>query len=139
MITRYLRKMLRRFPFTSGMDLPMVHTSTFELTLDNVPIWHSRRLAESVNRKGGNVTYMSFSQNANERLDEVPGGGHWFDGIMTEGEAGNFLRNMSAMNPFIRPLTKRFVVANPREMGQRGGIKVEQLVSWQRYLHPWIW
>jgi len=118
------------------MDLPMVHTSTFELTLDNVPIWHSRRLAESVNRKGGNVTYMSFSQNANERLDEVPGGGHWFDGIMTEGEVGNFLRNMSAINPFIRPLTKRFVLANPREMGQRGGIKVEQLISWQRYSHP---
>ena len=82
---------------------------------------------------------MSLSQNANDWLDEVPGGGHWFDGIMTEGEVGNFLRNMSAINPFIRPLTKRFVVANPREMGQRGGIKVEQLISWQRYSHPWTW
>lgn len=78
------------------------------------------------------MTYMSLNHNANMRLDEVPGGGHWFDGIMTQGEVGNFLRDMTAINPWIRPLTKRFVIANPREMGERGGIKVEQLVSWQR-------
>jgi len=67
------------------------------------------------------------------RLDEVSGSGHWFDGIMTQGEVGDFLRNMTAINPWIRPLTKKFVIANPHKMGQRGGIKVEQLVSWQTY------
>lgn len=67
----------------------------------------------------------------NLRLEEVSGGGHWFDDIMTHGQVGHFLRNMSAINPFVRPVTKRFVIANPREMGQRGDIKVEQLISWQ--------
>jgi hypothetical protein len=64
-------------------------------------------------------------------LDEVVGGGHWFDGVMTKGQVGDFLRNISAASPFVSRVTKRFVVANPREMGQRGGIKVEQLISWQ--------
>ena len=52
---------------------------------------------------------------------------------MTHGQVGDFLRTMSTINPFVRPMTKRFVIANPREMGQRGGIRVEQLVSPERY------
>ena len=133
MIMHYLPRMQRLFPFMLDMGPQMVSHMLSQLISDNVPVWHSRRLAECVNRKGGNVTYDFFRCRANERIDEVPDGGHWFDRIMTQGEVGDFLRKMSAANPFIRPVTKRFVIANPREMGQRGGIKVEQLVSWQRF------
>lgn len=74
---------------------------------------------------------MFFHYVINSSFEEVPSSGHWFDNIMTHGKVGDFLRNVSAINPFIRPVSKRFLVANPREMGQRGTIKVEQLISWQ--------
>jgi hypothetical protein len=53
---------------------------------------------------------------------------------MTSGSVGQFLDNVSSAHPFIRPLSTSFLIANPREMGQRGDIKVEQLISWRRYL-----
>jgi hypothetical protein len=68
-----------------------------------------------------------------ERYDEVPGAGHWFDGVMTSGHVGQFLRKYTTGPPFPRPLTQSFVIANPREMGERGDIQVEQLISWQTY------
>jgi len=48
---------------------------------------------------------------------------------MTEGSVGDFLRNMTSEYPFDRFTSNRFAVTNPREMGSRGGIKVEQLLS----------
>jgi hypothetical protein len=79
------------------------------------------------------ISRISIFCRSNQRFDEVPGSGHWFDNIMTEGSVGNFLRNMTSEYPFERPTTHRFVVANPREMGFRGGIKVEQLLSPAEY------
>jgi hypothetical protein len=70
---------------------------------------------------------------SDQRFDEVPSSGHWFDNIMTEGSVGNFLRKMTSEYPFERPTSHRFVVTNPREMGFRGGIKVEQLLSPAEY------
>lgn len=52
---------------------------------------------------------------------------------MAEGLIGEYLSDVSSRAPFTTPVTKSFVVANPREMGPRGGIKVEQLISWKRY------
>jgi hypothetical protein len=52
---------------------------------------------------------------------------------MTDGQVGEFIRNMSTTSPIVKPITKRFLIANPREMDQRGNIKVEQLMSWQTY------
>jgi hypothetical protein len=85
--------------------------------------------------RGGNITFITIVAGLNIRYDEVPGAGHWFDGIMTSGTVGHFLRNVSSVHPFFRPITKSFLIANPREMGQRGDIKVEQLISWQRYMN----
>jgi len=55
---------------------------------------------------------------------------------MTEGSVGDFLRNMTSKYPFERSTSSRFVVVNPREMGSRGGIKVEQLLSPVEYTCP---
>jgi len=83
---------------------------------------------------GGNVEYCPVGSKTNARYEEVPDAGHWYDGIMTQGLIGEYLTNISSKPPFTAPITRSFVIANPREMGQRGGIKVEQLISWKKYL-----
>lgn len=87
-------------------------------------------------RKSGKqvpISCISITCRSDQRFDEVPNSGHWFDNIMTEGSVGKFLQNMTSEYPFERPTSHRFVVANPREMGFRGGIKVEQLLSHAEY------
>ena len=83
-------------------------------------------------QKGGNVRYAILLTCLIQSFEEIPGGEHWFDGIMTHGLVGDFLQNVSRINPFISRVTKRFLIANPREMSQRGGIKVEQLISLEK-------
>jgi hypothetical protein len=87
---------------------------------------------EAVRNQGGNISCVPMFE-VDDRLDEVPGAGHWFDGVMTSGSVGEFLRNVSSIRGFPRPVTKSFVIANPREMGERGDIQVEQLMSWQTF------
>jgi hypothetical protein len=86
---------------------------------------------EKVRQGGGNIEYFPRGPEINGRFEEVPGAGHWYDGIMTQGLIGEYLRNISSKSPFTTPVTESFVIANPREMGQRGDIKVEQLISSQ--------
>jgi len=99
-----------------------------------VPVWHSRYLVDKISRIGGNVEYYLMGSETNRRYEEVPNAGHWYDGIMTQGLIGEFLTTISSNPPFTAPTTRSFLIANPREMGQRGGIKVDQLVSWKTYL-----
>jgi hypothetical protein len=57
----YWRKMRRLFQFMSDMDLMMVLLPASHLTKDNVPVWHSRRLVESVMERGGNITSICIA------------------------------------------------------------------------------
>jgi hypothetical protein len=58
MIMLYLRKIRCRFQFMLGMDPVMVCLSVSQSDIDNVPVWHSRRLVESVMERGGNITFI---------------------------------------------------------------------------------
>ncbi|KAL9029481.1 MAG: hypothetical protein Q9196_002281 [Gyalolechia fulgens] len=87
---------------------------------DNVPPSHSRRLNLLLSMLGCPSEYT-----------ELPGKGHYFDGVMTtqnllkfydtvlEGEAAD----LSVSSSF------GFVVADPASMGAKGGLVVDQLLS----------
>lgn len=58
-------------------------------------------------------------------LNEVPGEGHWFDGVVDDNELQVFIdKNLGANHKPVLP--KEFTVAtmNPASMGSRGGLKI---------------
>jgi hypothetical protein len=117
------------------LDMVLLMVCPFPTILksDNVPVWHSRRLVDAVRQMGGNISFILILL-SDVRYEEVPGAGHWFDGVMTSGKISEFFQNLANTYEYPgipRAITKTFVIANPREMGERGDIKVEQLISWQ--------
>lgn len=87
---------------------------------DNVPVFHSRRLSQLIDQTGYPTEYI-----------EMPGKGHWFDGIMTTSLLREFYVQVLGKNEIgpERPPRFSMVVANPGDMGSRGGIIVDQLES----------
>ncbi len=87
---------------------------------DNVPAFHSRRLRQLISQYGHPSRYI-----------ELPGKGHWFDGVMTTTCLRRFYSEVLA-NPSTKPeLPYCFdiVTANPADLGSRGGILIDQLIS----------
>ncbi|KAL8789590.1 MAG: hypothetical protein Q9213_001026 [Squamulea squamosa] len=87
---------------------------------DNVPPFHSRRLCQIRSQVACPSEYV-----------ELPGKGHWFEGVMTTQTLLDFydrgLKDSAKRNP---PLPSfEFVIANPGTMGSKGGIEVDQLTS----------
>lgn len=85
---------------------------------DNVPAYHSRLMSQLLVQAAGNSSYYELSSK-----------GHWFDGVMTTKHLVSFYYEQitqSAHNrgPF---LNFSMSVANPGDMGSKGGIKVTQL------------
>ncbi|KAL9097818.1 MAG: hypothetical protein Q9165_000144 [Trypethelium subeluteriae] len=99
---------------------------------DNVPVWHSRAMHESIEQAGGRSSYF-----------ELPGQRHWFDGIMTTEPMRNFyVANLPAPSgrfepslPVRRSQSEKFslVVANPADTGSKNGITVLLLESPDQY------
>lgn len=91
---------------------------------DNVPAYHSRRLNQLISQTGGFSEYV-----------ELPGAGHWFDGVMTTGPLRDFYEYHldKHRTPPALPMQFSIVVANPAEMGSRGGIVVDQLIAPEKY------
>lgn len=91
---------------------------------DNVPAYHSRRLHQLIHQTGGLSQYV-----------ELQGAGHWFDGVMTTWPLRDFYKYHLDKHRNLPALPMRFsiVVANPGEMGSRGGIVVDQLVAPEKY------
>lgn len=85
---------------------------------DNVPTFHSRRMRFLSHEAGWETEYIEF-----------PGRGHWWEGVMTDGSLPAFVNHYINEQPKIPPLPSKFsiVVANPADMGPRGGVIVEQL------------
>ena len=85
---------------------------------DNVPVLHSRRLNQLIAQTGYPSEYI-----------EMPGEGHWFNGIMTTVSLREFYAKILSSNEMEQELPQRFimVIANPGDMGSRGGIVVDQL------------
>ena len=86
---------------------------------DNVPPFHSRRLAQLLELSDSNSEYH-----------ELPGKGHWFDGTMVSTPMRTFYDRIGDVE-FLPVLPGRFktVVPHSADMGSRGGIKVDQLIS----------
>ncbi len=87
---------------------------------DNVPAYHSRRMHQLISEAGGSSGYI-----------ELPGLGHWFDGVMTTEPLREFYRHHLGKDPNLPEAPRCFsiVVANPGDMGSRGGIVIDQLIT----------
>ncbi|KAF2203309.1 hypothetical protein GQ43DRAFT_274948 [Delitschia confertaspora ATCC 74209] len=85
---------------------------------DNVPVYHSRLLRQLLFQHGTKTSYY-----------ELPGQGHWFEGIMTTPQLQCFYRTYTSdVETTARPLEDfDIVVADPGDMGSKGGVKVLQL------------
>jgi len=95
---------------------------------DNVPVYHSRRMHQLIAEEDWLTEYW-----------EIPDRGHWWEGVMTDHGLPEFLTHHLNDKPVIPALPGKFslVVANPADMGPRGGIVVDQLEEPDRY-HPCI-
>ena len=87
---------------------------------ENVPVYHSRRLKQLIDESGGLSRYV-----------ELTGQGHWFDGIMTSEPLRTFYHDIAGTNKLKPELPEAFtiIVPNSGNMGSRGGIVVDQLIS----------
>ncbi|PGH00606.1 hypothetical protein GX51_05705 [Blastomyces parvus] len=94
---------------------------------DNVPAYHSRLLHQLIWENGWHSEYH-----------ELPGKGHWFDGVLTTHPLLDFYARHTG-NSFsyhdILPERFSFSIPNSGDMGSRGGIMVDQLSSPDRYGH----
>ncbi|KAK4990732.1 hypothetical protein LTR50_002268 [Elasticomyces elasticus] len=105
---------------------------------DNVPAYHSRLLWQLIQQTHGNSSYH-----------ELPGKGHWFDGVMTTDALREFYQSELNGTKLDKSPMGQFtlVVANPGDMGSSRGIKVLSLelpghigsvdVSWNRTSGAW--
>jgi len=85
----------------------------------SVPPWHLRRFARLLDQETG--------QPGTAELSEVPGRGHWFNGVVGDKEMQRFYdRHLYGPLP---PLPRRFasVTLNPASSSGRGGLRIEQL------------
>lgn len=85
---------------------------------DNVPAYHSRLMCQ-----------LLYQANSSSEYFELSGQGHWFDGVMTTKHLRKFYEEQvkSTTNPVETLEAFSIVVANPGDMGFKGGIRVTQL------------
>ena len=88
---------------------------------DNVPAFHSRRMNQLISQ---------VNTDSDHQYVELEGKDHWFDGIMTTAPLLEFydILGREADGPRL-PQEFTIVVANPADMGARGGLIVDQLIS----------
>lgn len=89
---------------------------------DNVPVFHSRRLHQLTSGNGKADT---------SRYVELPGKGHWYEGVMTTPRLTDFYNEclVGEANKPVLPQDFQFVVSNPADFSSRGGLFVDQLVT----------
>lgn len=82
---------------------------------DSVPPWHLRRMARLIEEQGGAAV-----------VSEIPGKGHWWGGVVHDGEMEAFFAaNLTALPA----LPERFTMTtlNPSSSGGKGGLRAYQL------------
>ncbi|KAI9703921.1 MAG: hypothetical protein M1820_005703 [Bogoriella megaspora] len=98
---------------------------------DNVPVWHSRAMRLLIEQAGWMTGYS-----------EVSGAPHWWDGVMTTEPLRKFYAeqiNQSAIETASQTtdahkrISFSIIVANPGDMGSKGGVKVTHLVNPDQY------
>ncbi|KAF2471395.1 uncharacterized protein BDR25DRAFT_260921 [Lindgomyces ingoldianus] len=85
---------------------------------DNVPTYHSRFLRQLLFQVGTNSNYY-----------ELPGKGHYYDGVMTTDQLKSFYREQTRSDKTTHTDPQEFsiVVGDPGDMGSKGGILVTHL------------
>ena len=88
---------------------------------DNVPAFHSRRMNQLISQ---------MNTNSDHQYVELEGKDHWFDGVMTTAPLLEFydIIGREADGPRL-PQAFTIVIANPADMGARGGLIVDQLIN----------
>ncbi|KAL6705360.1 hypothetical protein ACN47E_007009 [Coniothyrium glycines] len=91
---------------------------------DNVPAYHSRFLGQQLYLAGADSSY-----------NEVPGQNHWWDTIMTTADLLDFYHAQTQSEVVLPRKLQNFsiVVADPGDMGSKGGITVTRLVEPGQY------
>ena len=87
---------------------------------DNVPPFQSRRMNQLISHS---------AEDFPTKYVEMDGKGHWFDGVMTTAALRRFYADVLSGGievPAI-PLEFSIIIANPADMGSRGGLVVDQL------------
>ena len=87
---------------------------------DNVPVYHSRHMQQLISQSDWLPNYV-----------ELPGRGHWFEGVMTTRPLRAFYESILGTDRREADLPEkyRFVVPGTSGMGSRGGIAVDQVLS----------
>ena len=88
---------------------------------DNVPAFHSRRMNQLISQ---------MNTHSDHQYVELEGKGHWFDGVMTTAPLLEFydILGRKADRPRL-PEEFTIMIANPADMGARGGLIVDQLLN----------
>ena len=88
---------------------------------DNVPAFHSRRMNQLISQMNGESPHQYV---------ELKGKGHWYEGVMTT-EPLLGLYAILGREAAWAQLPQKFttIIANPADMGARGGLLVDQLIS----------
>ena len=88
---------------------------------DNVPAFHSRRMNQLISQMNGE---------SHHQYVELKGKGHWFTGVMTT-EPLLGLYEILGREADWAQLPQKFTttIVNPADMGARGGLLVDQLIS----------
>jgi hypothetical protein len=90
---------------------------------DNVPTYHSRLLSQ-----------LLLQANGSSQYHELPGKGHWFDGVMTTPHLVEFYNKQLASGRHDLNLRSfSVVVGTPADMGPKGGIRPNQLETPGQY------
>ncbi len=92
---------------------------------NNVPAFHSRRMNQLISQMNGESLHQYV---------ELKGDSHWFDGAMTTAPLLEFYGLLEREAEWAKlPQNFTIVIANPGEMGARGGLMVDQLISPEKF------
>lgn len=100
----------------SGIPLLQQHGSVD----DNVPVFHSRRMSQLISES---------NNDARQEYIELKDRNHWFDGVMSTQPLRKFYQDILGGYSDLpqSPQSFSIVIANPADMGSRGGLIVDQL------------
>ena len=122
-ITRLLQDSMRSFrhelliPNFKGIRIMQQHGSADT----NVPAFHSRRMNQLISQINGDSPHQYV---------ELKGKNHWFEGVMTTVPLLEFYDIVRREANWAKlPQDFTTMIANPAEMGARGGLLVDQLTS----------
>ena len=89
---------------------------------NNVPVFHSRRMKQLTSQVAPDIS---------TKYVELESKDHWFDGVMSTPSLAKFYADLLGDPAGWPELPRKFaiIVANPSNMGPRGGLAVDQLIS----------